>query len=150
MIRLESLTRFNWETATRLSVTEDQQKFIPSNLFSIAQSRFEDSEPYVILHDEEPVGFLLIVRFSGVYWITRIMIDQFHQGKGYGAIALEKAVSMLKQRKGVDEIRTSVARKNLEAEHLFFQAGFRRMQDVDGKEFVMKLEWNGGNSEPLE
>ena len=148
MIRLEPLTRFNWETAIRLSVSEDQQPFIPSNLFSIAQSRFEDSEPFLIVHDEEPVGFLLIVRFSGVYWITRIMIDQFYQGRGYGPIALQKAVDLLKQRKGVDEIRTSVARKNLEAENLFLQAGFRRLQEVDGKEFVMRLEWVPGQAQP--
>ena len=141
MTKIEPLTRFNWETVAKLSVSEDQQKLLPSNLFSIAQSRFEDSEPYAILHDNEPVGFLLVVIFAGIPWITRLMIDQFYQGNGYSQTALQKAIDMLKLRSGCTEIRTSVAINNPNAEHVFFQAGFRRTPNTDDKEIVMTLEW---------
>lgn len=138
-VSLQPLTRFNWEAVANLQVAEEQAEYIPSNLYSIAQSRFEPIEPFGIYADEEPVGFLAMGKWSDVHWITRVMIDARFQGKGYGKAALNAALQNLKNKTGVDEVRTSIAHPNALAEYLFYSAGFRRAGRLDSKEFLMKF-----------
>ncbi|MFO0398684.1 MAG: GNAT family N-acetyltransferase, partial [Sphingobacteriia bacterium] len=78
MIRIEPLTIANWERVLSLRVEEEQQKFIPDNLFSIAQAKFEpQSEVLGIYKDQRLVGMMIVAYWAGVYWISRIMIDQY-------------------------------------------------------------------------
>jgi diamine N-acetyltransferase len=139
MIRLVALDRFNWEAVAALKVDEDQQKFIPDNLFSIAQSRFEPSELYGIYENERPVGFVLICVWSKIHWITRIMVGHHHQGKGFGKRALEEVIKMLRRRSDCYEIRASVHHKNTRAVHIFESLGFTRMDDSDPNEIFFHL-----------
>lgn len=142
MIRLEPLNLTNWHHASNLSVEEDQQKFIPNNLYSIAQAKFEpNSEVLGIYKDSRLVGMMIVAMWSGVYWISRIMIDRFEQGNGYGTKAIELAKKYIFDKRNVKEIRTSIARENAAAEYVFHQNGFRRMGEVDDKEFTMRVEY---------
>lgn len=141
MIELHPLTRFNWEEIAKLKTAEDQIDFLPTNLFSIAQARFEPSELFGVYVQEEAVGFIMLCKWAEIYWITRIMIDERHQGNGYGKTALQKIIQYLKNKPGTKEVRTSILHKNAFAEYLFTTAGFERTSRLDDKEFVMKLSW---------
>ncbi|MEY3443697.1 MAG: hypothetical protein RLZZ519_1978, partial [Bacteroidota bacterium] len=55
-VQIKPLTRFNWEQATSLQLHDYQEDFLPSVLFSIAQSKFENLFPYGIFEGEELVG----------------------------------------------------------------------------------------------
>lgn len=136
-INFHPVNRFNWEAITKLSVEEDQKGYIPNNLFSLAQCAYEGGEPYAIYFGSELVGFMVISIFSDIPWITRIMIDKEKQGNGYAFKALNTIINNIKQKTGVYEIRTSIARKNALAEHLFSSVGFKRKADIDAKEFTM-------------
>ena len=139
MIRLVALDRYNWEAVAALKVAEEQEKFIPPNVFSIAQARFEPSELYGVYDGDRPVGFLMICVWAKIHWITRIMTAADEQGKGYGARALEEAVKLLKRRPDCYEIRASVHHKNVRALHLFESAGFVFMGDSDPLELFFHL-----------
>jgi len=141
MVELRPLTRFNWEEIAALKTAPDQQDFLPSNLFSIAQSRFEPSELFGVYVRNEAVGFVMLCKWAEVYWITRIMIAESQQSKGYGKTALEKTLQYLKNKTGLREVRTSILNKNAFAEYLFTSCGFERSERLDDKEFVMKLQW---------
>ncbi len=139
MIRLSALDRFNWEEVAALKVAEGQEAFIPPNVYSIAQSRFEPSELYGVYDDERPVGFLMICVWAKIHWITRIMIAADQQGKGYGARAIDETIKMLKRRADCREIRASIHHKNVRARHLFESAGFTFMGDSDPIELFFHL-----------
>jgi len=140
MVRLEPLNKMNWHACSQLKVAPDQQKYIPDNLFSIAQAAFEPCEAFAVFHEETLVGFVLLCCWSDVWWLTRIMIAEAHQGNGYGGQALDKAIEHLRAKPGVTEVRTTIANSNALAEHLFTERGFERTLQLDDKEFVMRLD----------
>jgi diamine N-acetyltransferase len=139
-VKLVPLTRNNWERAIELQPAEDQRDFMPSVLHSIAQSRFETSDLYGIYLEGTMVGFAMVAYFSLIPWVTRILIDAPHQGKGYGREALAALIYRLLSKPGVSEIRTTVAMRNATAEYLFHSLGFERTGELDGREIVMRLE----------
>lgn len=143
-ITLEPLNRTNWEAACNLKLPEEQRRFIPDNVHAVAQSKFEPCDPYAVVRRQnetaEIVGFLMICRWSGLYWVTRIMIDEQYQGENYGGRALEEAIKQIRLRPDAFEIRATIDARNALAEHLFTSKGFRRIGQPDDKEIVMSLE----------
>jgi diamine N-acetyltransferase len=101
MLHLKPITKDNWIQAITLRVREDQANFVASNAFSLAQLNFlENFYAKGIYYGEEMVGFTLygIDEDDHEYWIYRMMIDEKHQGKGYGkeAVKLRKDVENLR------------------------------------------------------
>lgn len=139
-LRLLPVSRNNWEKIVNLKVDESQQSYLPSNAVSLLEALYESLEPYAIYADSEVIGLLIIARWSGVHWITRIMIDANQQGKGFGRLALEAALEELGRRPNATEVRTTIDRRNVMGEYLFQQAGFNRGSDIDQHEFVMFRE----------
>jgi len=135
---LRPLNRFNWETAANLQLEDYQQDFLPSNLFSIAQAQYEGLTPLGIFGDDRLVGLAVWGNFSGVYWISRVMVDKDHQEKGLGTRAVRQLVDKLKSRPDCAEIRTSFVRQNAIAEYFFGKLGFQRIADGLEGEIVMR------------
>jgi diamine N-acetyltransferase len=135
-VKLEKLNRFNWEVFIKLEVTPEQSAYIASNLYAIAQSYFEPSELYGIYYKETPVGFLVLNKWNSIYWLSHIMIDKNWQGRGIGSDALASIKTMLASRKDFQELRASIASGNKQAQKLFSQAGFRRMNPTDEWEIM--------------
>lgn len=140
-VQIRPLTRFNWEEATRLQLHDYQEDFLPSILFSLAQSKFEHLFPYGIFEGERMVGFLMYGEFDAICWISRFMIDKHHQEQGVGKMALRQLLDLLRSQPKCKEIRTSFSRKNALAEYFFRSQGFEPMGDALEKEIVMR--WRG-------
>jgi len=140
IVHISPLDRFNWELAVNLDVADDQRGFIPNNLYSIAQSKFEDCQPFGVWLDKTMVGFLMYCHFQGICWISRIMIDKAHQNEGIGKKALKLLLLELKRDFRCKEIRTSFQQQNALAEVLFSTVGFKRIGDAVDGEIVMKLD----------
>ena len=125
-VALRELTRDNWEECVRLRLSEDQERFVESNLYSIAESKFWPAYvPLAIYHDGTMVGFVMYGRESdGSYWISRLMIDREHQRKGDGRAAMREVIERLKQELDCEEIVLGYAPDNVAARKLYESLGF--------------------------
>ncbi len=79
-----------------LNVSEAQNAFVASNMFSLAQAwvYYETAYPFAIYSDDIMVGFIMLGYYEkkSIYNIWRFMIDEKYQRKGYGKATLLLAV----------------------------------------------------------
>ncbi|WP_339252737.1 GNAT family N-acetyltransferase [Sporosarcina sp. FSL W8-0480] len=134
MLHLQAITKDNWYKAISLRVREDQVNFVASNVVSLAQLNFlENFMAKGIYNDDEMVGFALygIDDDDHEYWIYRMMIDQNHQGKGYGKKAIQLIIDDIKEIKEDrhQTISLSYEPENEHAKRIYENMGFH---EVDG------------------
>ena len=134
MLHLEAITKDNWLKAISLRVRDDQVKFVASNTVSLAQLNFlENFHAKGIYLGEEMVGFALygIDEDDHEYWIYRMMIDQKHQGKGYGKKAIQLVIDDIRNMKEDHHhtITLSYEPNNEHAKRVYEKLGF---QEIDG------------------
>jgi len=140
MLHLEEITKENWIDAISLRVREDQTNFVASNAVSLAQLNFlEKFKAKGIYYGEKMVGFALYGsdEEDDEYWIYRMMIDQKHQGKGYGKEAIRLVIDDIKKHKE-DRHKTitlSYEPENEHAKRIYEKMGFR---EIDG--FIVEGE----------
>ncbi|MGY3187803.1 GNAT family N-acetyltransferase [Lysinibacillus sp. TE18511] len=92
MISLKSIDQSNWEACIELKPKQEQQGFIASNLYSIAESKFFPRMNIKAIYcGEKLLGFAMygIDSDDGNYWIYRFMIDAHYQGRGHGKSAMK-------------------------------------------------------------
>src|SRR5919109_1085082 len=98
-IVLEPVTVDNWKACIALELAPDQQNFVSSNLYSIAEAQFSPDAKSRAIYDEENqlVGYALFGRdvFTQKWKIFRIMIDKSHQQKGYGKAAMKEIIKTI-------------------------------------------------------
>jgi diamine N-acetyltransferase len=134
MLHLGTITKENWVKAISLRVRDDQTKFVASNAVSLAQLNFlENFHAKGIYHGEEMIGFTLygIDEDDHEYWIYRMMIDQKHQGKGYGLEAVKLVIDDIKNIKEDHHktITLSYEPANEHARYVYNKMGF---QEIEG------------------
>ncbi len=98
-VSLREVTKENLLPILKLSVQEDQNKFVASNAVSIAEAHFEEHAWFrAIYANEDPIGFVMLYRDTqeAAYELWRFMIDQRFQGKGYGQKALEQVIDIVR------------------------------------------------------
>ncbi|MFJ7554711.1 GNAT family N-acetyltransferase [Bacillus thuringiensis] len=128
-IYLKPIDKNNWEEAIRLSVKKEQQTFIASNLYSIAEVQFLDNF-YVrgIYLDNEMIGFTMfgIDPDDNNYWIYRLMIDEKFQGKGIGKQAIYLVIEEIRRNNSanISLIMIGYDSENLTAKFVYQKAGF--------------------------
>ncbi|MCV4231484.1 GNAT family N-acetyltransferase [Virgibacillus sp. LDC1] len=111
MITLRKITLENRRAIFNLEVSEDQRRFVASNLSSVASCYVLATNeghpfPFAIYADEQPVGFVMITyRITGYdlptiaddsYCILRLMIDKQYQNRGYGREAMKKILEFIR------------------------------------------------------
>jgi len=128
MITMQAIDKQNWEECIHLKPKKEQEQFIATNLYSIAQVQFlEQFEAKAIYADQQMVGFTLygLDADDGNYWIYRFMIDERYQGLGYGKTAFQLIVDTIRQREDrTDVLMISYAPENEQARRLYAAAGF--------------------------
>ncbi|MEM7333332.1 MAG: GNAT family N-acetyltransferase [Chloroflexota bacterium] len=129
VIELREVTKADWKICIQLELEVHQKGFVSSNLFSIAQSKFEPCrKPCAIYnHQNEMVGFIMYNDCpldDGTYRISRLMIDKKFQGNGYGRLAAQEAINRLKHIPDCFEILLDFAPENSAAERLWTSLGF--------------------------
>ena len=141
-VRLEEVTARNWRAVARLKLLPEQEDLVASNLYSIAQSKFDpDSRPRAVYAGNQIVGFIMYdvdekTREASIY---RFMIDREHQGKGYGRAALARALDEIRADRAVRKISIGYMPENPVAKPFYSSFGFIEVgQDEDG-EIVAEL-----------
>lgn len=87
------------------------------------------------------VGFVMYQLMDGVGFIMRLMIDEAHQGQGYGRAAMREVLRRLKATPEVERIATSVAKGNAYVERFYRGLGFVDSEKLDERELYLKLDW---------
>jgi diamine N-acetyltransferase len=127
MIVLIPITVQNWEAAASLELEDDQQDFIRSNAWSIAESLYHpELKPFGIYRGGTMVGFLMYGKSyrSERTWLYRLMIDKHYQGQGLGKQAMEILIRRMRD-EGYDEISVGYDPENFVAEQLYARFGFQ-------------------------
>ena len=126
-VSLRAIDADNWEACIRLQPGEAGSQFIYANVYSIAESKVRPYMlPFGIYDGDIMVGFVMFSKEErdGNYWIHRLMVDEAHQGKGYGGAALREVVRRLSENSDCQTIYLSYSPENLDAERLYLRNGF--------------------------
>ena len=153
MISLRSIDSSNYRETIELSVAPDQQRFVASNLQSLADAYVwrEAAEPFAVYSDDEMVGFALLFPLADTgdddsipepgtergFILVRLMVDDRYQGRGYGRAALDAIVELVRER-GLPTIRLSVVPENEQALEFYRRNGFAETGEIHGGEIVME------------
>lgn len=140
MIQLKPVSTENFWDVIYLQVRKDQEHLVLSNAVSIAQA-YVQSEciPLAIYANQEMVGFVMycLDRDDQEYWIYRLMIDQKYQGKGYGKLALQEVMRIIKTDSTHHLIFLGVDSTGIESVSLYISLGFVFTNEIYGKEHIM-------------
>ena len=145
-IILRPVTVENWKACIALELSHDQQNFVPSNLYSIAEAQFYPDANSMAIYNEENqlVGYTLFGRdvFTKKWKVFRIMIDRSQQRKGYGRAALREIIRIISEKLDGNGILICYQNSNRVARNLYASLGFIE-QDInsDGKVTAL-LEMN--------
>lgn len=152
MITLRKITWENFEDCLRLKLESQQQEYVASNGYSLAEAYALTNHPsYVpmplaIYVGEEMVGFLMTIYQpmdpndpdddEDIFYLARLMIDQGHQGKGYAKAAVFQLIQLMKSKPWgpASAIILSLDPSNTRAEQLYRSLGFVEVgqEDEDG------------------
>lgn len=158
-ITIAEVTRANWRATLALSVAPTQQRFIagyaPIAALGLAKAYVRPLglvwTPYAFYaHDNttepegEPVGFAMLAytpESADDYWLFHFFIDQRFQGQGYGALALQQLIALVRATHPHSRsLQLTVHPENARAQRLYARAGFRPTgESLDGEpRFILR------------
>ena len=127
MINLRDITKKNLFSIIDLNVREDQKDQVASNSVSIAQAHYSKSAWFKgIFNNHIAVGFVMLdlIKEENKCFLWRFMIDEKHQGKGYGKLALNQVIDWVRSLEAFEEIRTSYVPTKNGADGFYEKFGF--------------------------
>ncbi len=152
-LSIQPVTIRNWNQLAKLKVREDQSGFVAPNVYSIAESQFGydepdgrghwDMHPFGIYEDETAVGFFMY-GYNFSYrefeaFIIRLMVDQNHQGKGYGKYGMQQMLEIFRQDERIRCVGISYEPNNEVARKLYASLGFVETGEIYDGEVVAVL-----------
>jgi len=142
-VRLQHVTARNWRAVARLKLAPEQEDLVASNLYSIAQSKFDpDARPRAVYAGAQLVGFIMydLDEEANEASIYRFMIDRKHQGKGYGRAALARALDEIRATPGVKKISIGYMPDNPVAKPFYASLGFVEVGKDEHGEIIAELK----------
>ena len=129
-IRLVEVNENNWLHIARLSVTEEQQKYLDRPLGIIARGyvyRDCNAQVWGIADGTQMVGVAMVRDFTDEplgYDLQQFMIDKRFQNKGYGTQALQLILENLKKDGRFDCVEVCVNKADASALRVYEKVGF--------------------------
>ncbi len=142
-ISLRDVTRQNFKEVIRLQVRDDQNHFVASNVYSLAESYiFPGFTVQAIYSGDTPVGFMKygFSTQSQQYWINRLMIAAEYQGRGYGREAMKLLIERLRAIPDCQQVFISYEPDNQPARSLYTSLGFKITGAIEDGEEVACLD----------
>lgn len=144
---LKPVTRANRAAVLALRIQKSQEGFVETPARCLKEAFWcRLWRPVGIYAAETLIGFAMYGRFpwegsGGRVWLDRFLIDEKHQGYGYGKQALHLLVATLFDTYRCDEIFLSIYETNQLAAHLYDEFGFAYNGELDlHKEKIMVLQ----------
>lgn len=142
-ISLKAITAETVWPIMKLNVAENQKSFVAPNANSIAEAYFSKEAWFRGIYDgDDPVGFIMLYADSkkAEYFLWRLMIDQAHQGNGYGYLAMEQVIAHVKTLPGAKELITSYVPGDGNPSLFYYKLGFEETGEWEDGEKVIKLK----------
>lgn len=130
-IEFKEIDRSNYNECINLKISEEQKRFVASNIFSLVQAAYEPNfYPLGIYKDNKMVGFILYdFDYDINGWsMSRFMIDESYQNQGIGKIALKKFLELFVNKYGHLKLYTSAEVDNKVALAMYEKAGFEKKE----------------------
>lgn len=145
MINLRKITEENFIDAFNLKLGEGQEKYVSHPVRSLAQAYVyrDQCQPFGIYNGDEMVGYVMVIYDYDIpeYDIWHMMINEKHQGKGYGKAALEQVLAYIKTKPFGDSNRVTLTcnMDNTKALALYQNMGFLETGVVDDEEKELSM-----------
>ena len=152
-ITLREITADNWQDCIALRVAKKQIPYIPSNIFSLAESKFLPERVPLGIYDGHAMIGLVVCSYSpdhGRAWIHRIMIDQEHQNKGYSRATMQKILQRLTRIQGCKLIGADWRPGNSNLEKCYNSFGFQKTGQRTAEGDIVAILRLNGTAERLE
>jgi diamine N-acetyltransferase len=142
-ITLEEITSSNYEAVCDLDVTDEQQDYVASNMWSLVESHYcQWHTCRAIYQNDKPVGFFMWASETPEkVSIWRFMVDQRYQKAGIGRAALNLALNEIKASDKVKEIEICYDPENPVAKGFYSSFGFQEVGlDEDGEDMLAVIK----------
>ena len=150
-ISLREITPANRAAVEALTVTAAQAEYVAGVAESLVEAaETPDACPWyrAVYADDTPVGFVMISdgitvanpAYLGPYFLWRLLIDQRHQGRGYGSAALRLVVEYVRTRPGARVLLSSAVQGPASPIGFYLRQGFRATGEVHEGELVTELD----------
>ena len=142
-ITLAHITRENFHDVIELELEEAQEKHLPSNVYSIAESTLSSLfHPRAICDNDKVVGFAMY-QFGEVgefdedeCTVWRFMIDKNHQNTGIGMIAMGLLLEEIKAHHRCKLVDIYYDPLNTAAKRLYANHGFKEVGERDDGDVI--------------
>ncbi|MCR5668784.1 MAG: GNAT family N-acetyltransferase [Lachnospiraceae bacterium] len=145
MINLKEITEDNFIDAFNLKLGAGQDRYVSHPIRSLAQAYVyrTQCQPFGIYYEEKMVGYVMVIYDYDVpeYDIWHMMIDEAHQGKGYGKAAFEQVLSYIATKPfgESDRVTLTCNRENEIALKLYRDMGFCETGEEDEDEIELSM-----------
>ncbi len=148
------MTKKDRNQAAALSVGSSQLQFVDSMLVAL-KATAPHRESYVIESDDAIVGFFQIDTRSPAFVrqplleLCQVVIDQKHQGRGYGRRLILLLPAFLRQYyPDSSGVVLTVNCRNKSAYHVYVAGGFHDTGEIfaggpSGPQHIMSISWSG-------
>ena len=142
-VSLREITDQNREAVVALRIAASQEGYVSSVADSLEEARdTPEGNPWyrAIYAGDQPVGFVMLSwnvipdppRIVGPWFLWKLLIDERHQGHGYGREAV-KLVADIAREQGAAELLTSYVPGERTPEPFYRQLGFVPTGEEDDK-----------------
>ena len=147
-ITLRKIGEENFLDAFHLSLAPGQEEFVSHPIRSLAQAYvyYHQCTPFGIYHGDTMVGYVMVIYDYDLeeYDIWHMMIDEAHQGHGYGKAAMERVLEYIATKPfgASGRVALTCNRANPNALGLYKSLGFWETgnEDEDEVELALQLE----------
>jgi diamine N-acetyltransferase len=149
-VTLAEITDENREAVLALRVAPGQESFVSSVRDSLAEAAdYPHAKPWyrAVCAGDEPVGFVMVSwnvepqppEIIGPWLLWKLLIDERHQGRGYGSAAVRKIAELVRAA-GATELLTSYVPEDGGPAGFYQRLGFVPTGEVDvNGEIILRL-----------
>jgi diamine N-acetyltransferase len=148
-VSLREIDASNREAVADLEVSQGQLRFVDTAAMTLLEAAGHEPAPWLraIYADEEPVGLIMVAEHDPAgpwpYYLWRLLVDEQHQGRGYGRQAMAMLVERLRSLPDAEELVSSVATYDdmTDSPMGFYEGlGFVRTGEFNEHEELIKLK----------
>ena len=148
VVSIKKIDVSNSLDASHLSLAARQERFVSHPIRSLAQAYvyYHQCTPLGIYHGDTMVGYVMVIYDYDLeeYDIWHMMIDEAHQGRGFGRAAMEVCLAYISGKPfgASNRVVLTCNRENSNAIALYKSLGFSETGNEDEDEMELSLELN--------